>query len=91
MIDKNTDLWSYLKQRGGWEILTCILLSIKMIRKMTKQDHMYEEISQTADDTDGRAKDLKDLLVSGDCIVDTMTGGPVRRLSFWLATRAPWP
>lgn len=24
----------------------------------------------------------KDLLVSGDAIVDTMTGGPVRRLNF---------
>ncbi len=32
----------------------------------------------------------KDLLVSGEAIVDTMTGGPVRRLSFWLATRALW-
>lgn len=36
-------------------------------------------------------KKEKDLLVSGDAIVDTMTGGPVRRLSFWLTARALWP
>lgn len=50
---------------------------------------MYQDIRQTADVKDRRRK--KDLLVSGDAIEDTMTGGPVRRLSFWLATRAPWP
>lgn len=33
----------------------------------------------------------KDLLVSGEAIVDTMTGGPVRRVSFWLTTKVPWP
>lgn len=51
---------------------------------------MHQEARQTADDKDERGK-KKDLLVSGDAIVDTMTGGPVRRLNFWLATREPWP
>ncbi len=32
-----------------------------------------------------------DLLVSGDAIVETITGGPVRLLSFWLARLTFWP
>lgn len=31
------------------------------------------------------------LLISGEAKLDTMTGGPVRRLIFWLAARTPWP